>query len=45
MVKYAADNKLTNAEQLKEFDLAGYYYVESESDDKTWVSKRDAADQ
>ena len=45
MVKYAADNKLTNAEQLKEFDLVGYYYVESESDDKTWVSKRDAADQ
>ena len=45
MVKYAADNKLTNAEQLKEFDLAGYYYVDSESDDKTWVFRRDTADQ
>lgn len=41
MVKYAADNKLTNAEQLKEFDLAGYYYCADISDDKTWVFRRD----
>ncbi|WP_201548723.1 peroxide stress protein YaaA [Psychrobacter fjordensis] len=45
MVKYAADNKLTNAEQLKQFDLAGYYYCEAASDDKTWTFRRDAADQ
>ncbi|WP_286738875.1 peroxide stress protein YaaA [Psychrobacter sp. UBA3068] len=45
MVKYAADNKLTNAEQLKDFDLAGYYYCEAASDDKTWTFRRDAADQ
>ncbi|GAF53675.1 LOW QUALITY PROTEIN: protein YaaA [Psychrobacter sp. JCM 18900] len=45
MVKYAADNKLTNAEQLKQFDLAGYYYCEDASDDKTWTFRRDAADQ
>ena len=45
MVKYAADNKLTNAEQLKQFDLAGYYYCEDESDDKTWVFRRDEASQ
>ncbi|AAZ18415.1 conserved hypothetical protein [Psychrobacter arcticus 273-4] len=45
MVKYAADNKLTNAEQLKQFNLAGYYYVDELSDDKTWVFRRDAADQ
>ena len=45
MVKYAADNKLTNAEQLKQFNLAGYYYYENASDDKTWTFKRDAADQ
>jgi len=45
MVKYAADNKLTKAEQLKKFDLAGYYYVDSESDDKTWTFRRDEADQ
>jgi len=45
MVKYAADNKLSNAEQLKDFDLAGYYYCVEASDDKTWVFRRDAADQ
>lgn len=45
MVKYAADNKLTTAEQLKQFDLAGYYYCEEASDNKTWTFRRDAADQ
>ena len=45
MVKYAADNKLTNAEQLKQFDLAGYYYCEDASDDKTWTFRRDEANQ
>lgn len=45
MVKYAADNKLTNAEQLKQFDWAGYYYCADASDDKTWVFRRDAANQ
>jgi len=45
MVKYAADNKLTNAEQLKQFDLAGYYYVDELSDDKTWTFRRDAVNQ
>lgn len=42
MVKYAADNKLTNAEQLKQFDLAGYYYCKEASDNKTWTFRRDA---
>ena len=45
MVKYAADNKLTSAEQLKGFDLAGYYYVDELSDDSTWTFQRDAGDQ
>ena len=45
MVKYAADKKLTNAEQLKQFDLAGYYYVDELSDDKTWAFRRDEASQ
>ena len=45
MVKYAADNKLTNAKQLKQFDLAGYYYVDELSDDKTWTFRRDEASQ
>ncbi|MBH0097193.1 peroxide stress protein YaaA [Psychrobacter sp. NZS113] len=45
MVKYAADNKLTNAEQLKQFDLAGYYYCAAASDDKTWTFRRDSVNQ
>ena len=45
MVKYAADNKLTKAEQLKKFDLAGYYYVDELSDEKTWTFRRDEASQ
>ncbi len=45
MVKYAADNKLTSAEQLKQFDLAGYYYVDEASDEETWTFRRDAASQ
>lgn len=45
MVKYAADNKLTDVEQLKGFDLAGYYYCEEASDEQTWTFRRDAVDQ
>lgn len=45
MVRYAADNKLTKAEQLKQFDLEGYYYVDELSDDKTWTFRRDVASQ
>ena len=45
MVKYAADNKLTNVGHLKQFDLAGYYYVDELSDDKTWTFRRDEASQ
>lgn len=45
MVKYAADNKLTNVGQLKQFDLAGYYYVDELSDDKTWTFRRNEASQ
>ena len=42
MVKYAADNKLTSTEQLKQFDLAGYCYCADASDDKNWTFRRDA---
>ncbi len=45
MVKYAADNKLTSAEQLKNFNLAGYRYCAEASDDKTWTFRRAEADQ
>ena len=45
MVKYAADNKLTNAEQLKQFNLAGYYYCADASDNKNWTFRRDEVSQ
>ena len=45
MVKYAADNKLTNAEQLKQFNLAGYHYCIEASDNKTWTFRRDESSQ
>lgn len=41
MVKFAADNKLTDAEQLKDFNLAGYYFCAEASDNKTWTFRRD----
>ncbi|WP_227431226.1 peroxide stress protein YaaA [Psychrobacter sp. I-STPA6b] len=45
MVKYAVENKLSNAEQLKAFNLAGYYYCDESSDENTWTFRRDEKDQ
>lgn len=41
MVRYAAEQQLSDIEGLKAFDLAGYYYVDELSDDKTWTYRRD----
>ncbi|SCN47606.1 UPF0246 protein YaaA [methanotrophic endosymbiont of Bathymodiolus azoricus (Menez Gwen)] len=41
MVAYALRNKITQAEQLKEFDSAGYHFAEELSDDKQWLFIRD----
>lgn len=41
MVKYAVENKITDAEELKNFNLNGYYYCPELSDDKTWTFRRD----
>jgi len=41
MVAYAIKHKITQAEQLKRFDSAGYYYAPELSDDKQWVFLRD----
>ena len=40
MVKYAAENQISDADQLKQFDLEGYAYSESDSSSNTWVFKR-----
>lgn len=41
MVRFAAINQLTRAEDLKDFNLDGYYYCQEASDDKTWTFRRD----
>jgi len=40
MVKFTAENQISDAEQLKEFNLEGYEYSESDSSSNTWVFKR-----
>lgn len=41
MVRYIVDNKISDAEQLKDFDCAGYYYVADASTDNEMVFYRD----
>ena len=41
MVKYAAENQISETEQLKQFNLEGYAYSESDSSSNTWVFKRE----
>lgn len=40
MVNFAAKHKLTNPEDLKQFNSEGYYFVADASDEKTWVFRR-----
>ena len=44
MVRYAAQNAIENAEQLKNFDLDGYQYHAAASNDHEWVFQRRAQD-
>lgn len=41
MTRYIVDNRITDAEQLKDFDCAGYYYVAEASTDNELVFYRD----
>ena len=41
MVRYMIDQRLTIPDQLKAFDVEGYRFRQSLSDDKTWVFTRD----
>jgi len=41
MARYIIENELTNVEAIKQFDAAGYYYSEEQSDHKQWVFLRD----
>jgi len=44
MVAFAVKNKIQKAEQLKEFDTAGYYFSIEESSETEWVFLRDSAE-
>ena len=40
-MRFAAENQLTDAEQLKEFDYSGYYFDKASSTEYEWVYLRD----
>jgi cytoplasmic iron level regulating protein YaaA (DUF328/UPF0246 family) len=42
MCQYAIRNRIAQAEDLKGFNLEGYYFSESQSDENNWVFLRDA---
>ncbi|GHD50841.1 hypothetical protein SAMN05216429_10118 [Marinobacter persicus] len=41
MCRYAIQNRISNAEDLKGFNLDGYYFSEDQSDNNNWVFLRD----
>ncbi|MBB5322845.1 peroxide stress protein YaaA [Marinobacter oulmenensis] len=41
MCRYAIQNRITDAEDLKGFDLEGYYFSSEHSDNNNWVFLRD----
>lgn len=44
MAAYVIKNRITDAEQLKQFDSEGYRFNEAFSSDKQWVFTRDSAE-
>ncbi|MDO5651603.1 MAG: peroxide stress protein YaaA [Moraxella sp.] len=41
MARFCAVNNISHAEELKGFDMEGYYYCDTLSDDTTWVFRRE----
>jgi len=41
MCRYAIQNRITQADDLKGFNLDGYYFSEDQSDNNNWVFLRD----
>ena len=41
MVRFIAENGITNPEELKAFDAEGYYFNHNLSNEKKWVFTRD----
>lgn len=44
MSRFIIQNRLTDVEQLKAFDLGGYWFYETSSSQNEWVFKRDLAE-
>ena len=44
MVRYAAQHAITDAQQLKSFDCAGYAFHPEASDQRHWIFRRRVAD-
>ena len=44
MSAYIIQNKITDAEAIKAFDTAGYYFSPEQSSEKDWVFLRDHAE-
>jgi cytoplasmic iron level regulating protein YaaA (DUF328/UPF0246 family) len=44
LARYAAVNAITDPEQLKQFDYAGYAFDQNESTPRTWMFRRRVAD-
>ncbi len=41
MARYIIDNRIKSVDELKQFDVAGYYFVPAESTSKEFVFKRE----
>ena len=41
MARYIIDNRVSTLKALRDFDVAGYYYSESQSRGDSWVFLRD----
>lgn len=41
MMKFACENAVTQVDELKDFDLEGYYFVEKLSNEQNFVFRRD----
>lgn len=45
MVRFCAVNNIQNPDDLKDFDMEGYFFDEAASNDTTWVFKREQLEQ
>ncbi|HCH23196.1 MAG TPA: hypothetical protein DE179_02755 [Oceanospirillaceae bacterium] len=44
MARWVIENRITEVDKLREFDIAGYYYSAEQSNAKEWVFLRNEGD-